>query len=232
MIRLVIHGAAGRMGTRIRALARADARFEVLAAIDQDEQFDASVDPNAAVDVVIDFSSDQGTSSAVTIATNHGAALLIGTTGLSRQTLDIIEVATRKVPVMVAPNTSIGVAVFTNLVARAARLLGSGYDVKLTEHHHKHKVDAPSGTALRIAEQMRREAGIELTADQIHSIRSGDIVGEHFIEFISPDERIKFHHIATDRDLFARGALQLAAWLHGQEPGRYTIEQTFEPADR
>jgi len=232
MIRLVIHGAAGRMGTRIRALARADARFEVLAAIDQDEQFDASVDPNAAVDVVIDFSSDQGTSSAVTIATNHGAALLIGTTGLSQQTLDIIEVATRKVPVMVAPNTSIGVAVFTNLVARAARLLGSGYDVKLTEHHHKHKVDAPSGTALRIAEQMRREAGIELTADQIHSIRSGDIVGEHFIEFISPDERIKFHHIATDRDLFARGALQLAAWLHGQEPGRYTIEQTFEPADR
>ncbi len=232
MIRLVIHGAAGRMGTRIRALARADARFEVLAAIDQDEQFDASVDPNAAVDVVIDFSSDQGTSSAVTIATNHEAALLIGTTGLSRQTLDIIEVATRQIPVMVAPNTSIGVAIFTNLVAEAARLLGSGYDVKLTEHHHKHKVDAPSGTALRIAEQMRREAGIELTADQIHSIRSGDIVGEHFIEFISPDERIKFHHIATDRDLFARGALQLAAWLHGQEPGRYTIEQTFEPADR
>ena len=232
MIRLVIHGAAGRMGTRIRALARADARFEVLAAIDQDEQFDTSVDPGAAVDAVIDFSSDQGTSSALAIATNHGAALLIGTTGLSQQTLDIIEVATRQVPVMVAPNTSIGVAVFTNLVAQAARLLGSGYDVKLTEHHHKHKVDAPSGTALRIADQMRRKAGIELTADQIQSIRSGDIVGEHFIEFIAPDEQIKFHHIATDRDLFARGALQLAAWLHGREPGRYTIEQTFEPAGR
>ena len=232
MIRLVIHGAAGRMGTRICTLARADARFEVLAAIDQDEQFDTSVDPSAAVDVVIDFSSDQGTSHAVTIATNHGAALLIGTTGLSQQTLDIIEVATRQVPVMVAPNTSIGVAVFTNLVAQAARLLGSGYDVNLTEHHHKHKLDAPSGTALRIADHMRRKAGVDLTADQIHSIRSGDIVGEHFIEFCAPDERIKFHHIATDRDLFARGALHLAAWLHGREPGRYTIEQTFEPAGR
>lgn len=232
MIRLVIHGAAGRMGTRICALARADTRFEVVGAIDQDEQFDTSVDPSAAVDVVIDFSTDQGTSDAVPIATSHGAALLIGTTGLSQQTLDIIEVATRQVPVMVAPNTSIGVAVFTNLVAEAARLLGKGYDVNLTEHHHIHKVDAPSGTALRIADQMRLKAGVDLTADQIHSIRSGDIVGEHIIEFRAPDERIKFHHIATDRDLFARGALQLAAWLYGQEPGRYTIEQTFEPAER
>ncbi len=232
MIRLVIHGAAGRMGTRICALARADAQFEVVGAIDQDERFDASVDPSAVVDVVIDFSSDQGTSKAVPIATTHGAALLIGTTGLSQQTLDIIEVATRQVPVMVAPNTSIGVAIFTNLIAEAARLLGNKYDVNLTEHHHIHKVDAPSGTALRIADQMRRKAGVDLTADQIHSIRSGDIVGEHIIEFRAPDERIKFHHIATDRDLFARGALQLAAWLYGQEPGRYTIEQTFEPAER
>ena len=232
MIRLVIHGAAGRMGARICALARADARFKIVGAIDQDERFDTAVDPSAAVDVVIDFSIDQGTPNAVSVATTHGAALLIGTTGLSQQTLDIIEVATRHVPVMVAPNTSIGVAVFTNLVAEAAQLLGNEYDVKLTEHHHKHKVDAPSGTALRIADHMRHKAGVDLTADQIHSIRSGDIVGEHIIEFISPDEQIKFHHIATDRDLFARGALQLATWLSGKEPGRYTIEQTFESTKR
>ena len=102
--------------------------------------------------------------------------------------------------------------------------------MNLTELHHTHKVDAPSGTALRIADKMRQRASVDLPADQIHSVRSGDIVGEHIIEFIAPSERIKFHHTATDRDLFARGALRLAAWIHGKEPGTYTIEQAFGSA--
>jgi len=159
-----------------------------VAAIDQDEQFETSIDRAAEVDVIIDFSSDEGTANAVRMATDHHAAVLIGTTGLSPQTLDITEVAARQVPVMVAPNTSRGVAVLTRLVVEAARLLGGEYDVNLIELHHIHKRDAPSGTALRIADQLRRKAGVDLTADHIHSIRSGDIVGEHIIEFGAPGE--------------------------------------------
>jgi len=232
MIRLVMHGAAGRMGSRVCALARTDSRFELVGAIDQDEQFETSIDRAAEVDVIIDFSSDEGTANAVRMATDHHAAVLIGTTGLSPQTLDITEVAARRIPVMVAPNTSRGVAVLTRLVVEAARLLGDQYDVNLIELHHLHKRDAPSGTALRIAEQMRREAGVDLTADHIHSIRSGDIVGEHFIEFGGPGERISLRHVATDRDLFARGALRLAAWLTGRAPGRYTIDDAFDSSRR
>ena len=232
MIRLLMHGAAGRMGSRVCALARTDSRFELVGAIDQDEQFETSIDRAAEVDVIIDFSSDEGTANAVRMATDHHAAVLIGTTGLSPQTLDITEVASRRIPVMVAPNTSRGVAVLTRLVVEAARLLGDQYDVNLIELHHLHKRDAPSGTALRIAEQMRREAGVDLTADHIHSIRSGDIVGEHFIEFGGPGERISLRHVATDRDLFARGALRLAAWLTGRAPGRYTIDDAFDSSRR
>ncbi len=232
MIRLVMHGAAGRMGSRVCALARADSRFELVAAIDQDEQFETSIDRAAEVDVIIDFSSDEGTGSAVRMATDHAAAVLIGTTGLSPQTLDITEVAARRIPIMVAPNTSRGVAVLTRLVVEAARLLGDQYDVNLIELHHLHKRDAPSGTALRIAEQMRREAGVELPADRIHAIRAGDIVGEHIIEFAASGERLSFRHIATDRDLFARGALRLAAWLTGRAPGLYTIDHAFDSSRR
>ena len=232
MIRLVMHGAAGRMGSRVCALARADSRFELVAAIDQDEQFETSIDRAAEVDVIIDFSSDEGAGSAVRMATDHAAAVLIGTTGLSPQTLDITEVAARRIPIMVAPNTSRGVAVLTRLVVEAARLLGDQYDVNLIELHHLHKRDAPSGTALRIAEQMRREAGVELPADRIHAVRAGDIVGEHIIEFAASGERLSFRHIATDRDLFARGALRLAAWLAGRAPGLYTIDHAFDSSRR
>ena len=231
MIRLVVHGAAGRMGARIRELAQADSRFEIVAAIDQLEQFDTDLDQHVAVDVIIDFSADQGTASAVQMALDQGAAILIGTTGLSPQTLDIIELASRAVPVMVVANTSIGIATMTRLVIQAARLLGDEYDVNLIEMHHIHKRDAPSGTALRLAEQLRLHAGVNLPEDRIHSVRAGDIVGEHILEFVGPGERFKIHHIATDRDLFVRGALRLASWLNGRKPGRYTIEHSLDSAE-
>ncbi len=115
----------------------------------------------------------------------------------------------------------------THLVAEAARLLGGNYDVDLIEVHHAGKRDAPSGTALRIAESMRQRSGIELPADRIHPVRAGDVVGEHTVEFSSAGERIRITHLATSRDLFARGALDAAAWLHRRDPGRYTIEQSL-----
>jgi 4-hydroxy-tetrahydrodipicolinate reductase len=214
------------MGARVCALARDDPRFGLVAEIDLKGNTETVTEGEAPIDVVIDFSSDEGARSAIRIASEHGAAALIGTTGLSQQTLSAIEVAARRLSVMVAPNTSMGVAVMNHLAAVAAGLLGDRYTVNLVETHHTRKLDAPSGTALRIAETLRR-AGARLPDDQIHAIRSGDVVGEHTVEFAGGDERVRITHMAGSRDLFVRGALEAAAWLHGRSPGRYDIEQAL-----
>jgi 4-hydroxy-tetrahydrodipicolinate reductase len=219
------------MGARVCTLARDDPRFGLVAQIDLESNTEAVTEGDAPVDVVIDFSSDEGARNAMRIASEHGAAVLVGTTGLSRQTLSVIEVAARTHPVMIAPNTSLGVAVMNHLAAVAAGLLGDRYTVNLVETHHTRKLDAPSGTALRIADTLRR-AGARLPDDHVHAIRSGDVVGEHTVEFAGGDERIRITHQAGSRDLFVRGALEAAAWLHGRPPGRYFIEQALglEPA--
>jgi len=226
VIRLAINGATGRMGALTCTLARDDSRFELVARIGRDHNVIAG-DCDAPIDVVIDFSTDQGTRDATMLAIQRSAALMVGTTGLSRQTLSAIEVASQTIPVMLAPNTSSGVAVMIHLVSEAARLLGPDHDVDIVEVHHSGKRDAPSGTALRIAESIRERAGFELPADRIHAIRAGEVIGEHTVEFFSAGERIRVAHVATSRDLFARGALDAAAWLHGRSPGSWTVEQSM-----
>lgn len=226
-IRLLVHGARGRMGTRIAALARDDARFKLVAAHDIEDRAQADAIAPSAFDAIIDFSSSEGALHAAELAIKHRAALVVGTTGLSSNFLEFIEVAARSTPVMIAANTSLGVAVLNHLAAEAARLLGSDFDVDLIEAHHAMKRDAPSGTALRLRDALRHEADVELPDERIHSIRAGDIIGEHTIQFSGPGEKIKIFHSATNRDLFARGALRAAAWLRGKPPGRYTIEQSF-----
>ena len=214
------------MGARVCTLARDDPRFGLVSQIDLKSNTGAVGDADAPIDVVIDFSSDEGARNAIRIASDRGAAALVGTTGLSQQTLAVIEVASRTLPVMIAPNTSLGVAVIIHLAAVAAGLLGDRYTVNLVETHHTRKLDAPSGTAVRIADSLRR-AGARLPDDHIHAIRSGDVVGEHTVEFAGGDERVRITHMAGSRDLFARGALEAAAWLHGRPPGRYSIEQSL-----
>jgi 4-hydroxy-tetrahydrodipicolinate reductase len=227
MIRLAIVGAAGRMGARICDLARDDPRFEVVARIDVRGDGDTVRRLDVSCDVVIDFSSDEGARGAVAMALEQHAALLVCTTGLSAQTLSAIEVASRSIPVIVAANTSAGAAVTNHLAAEAAGLLGPAYHCDIIEFHHAAKRDAPSGTALRIADAMRRRTGVALPLERIHSVRAGDVVGEHTVEFAGPGERLRITHTATSRDLFARGAINAAAWLGGRPPGRYTIEQSL-----
>ncbi|MCI0366616.1 MAG: 4-hydroxy-tetrahydrodipicolinate reductase [Phycisphaerales bacterium] len=226
-IRLMVHGARGKMGARIVALARDDARFNIVAAHDVHDSAQADRLAPGSIDVLIDFSSDHGARRAATLARTLRCALLVGTTGLSQDSLDFIEQSARWVPVMVAANTSLGVAVLNHLAAEAARLLGSEFNIDLIESHHTAKRDAPSGTALRLAQALRDRAGIELPRQRIHSLRAGDIVGEHLIQFAGPGEILCISHQATNRDLFVRGALRAAAWLCGKPPGRYTIEQSL-----
>jgi 4-hydroxy-tetrahydrodipicolinate reductase len=228
-IRLAICGAAGRMGARLCAMAEESDQFELVARLceDDDERANEQL-ARIECDAVIDFSSDTGANRAAAFARTANAALLVGTTGLSAQTLENIGVTSQHVPVMVAPNTSLGVAVIKHLAAQATQLLSKSFDIDMIDIHHRHKRDAPSGTALRIAEAMREASpNHHLKPERIHSLRAGDVVGEHQIIFSGPGEKILLIHAATSRELFVSGALRAAAWLVQQEPGRYTIEQSL-----
>lgn len=182
----------------------------------------------AAIDCVIDFSSARGAIRAARLATEHGAALLSCTTGLDGEARDAVEGASKKICVMVAPNTSLGVAVARRLCRDAARLLGSEYAVDLIEHHHDRKLDAPSGTALALAEAVRVGSGRALPASRIHSIRAGDTIGAHSVQFAGPYETIRIEHDAVSRQLFAIGALRLARWLHGRPAGLLTMDDWLD----
>lgn len=234
-INLVVTGASGRVGKLICQLAGADEQHWELAgavahprsaSLGQSSFTSADhatvITPNygGKCDLVIDFSSPAGTETAIQIALREGAALLVGTTGLPDATRQVLEAAARRIPVLVAPNTSIGVATCAALVEMAARSLGANYRVEIVEAHHSRKKDAPSGTALMLADAART-GGAAMTMSQIHSLRGGDVVGEHIIRFAGEGEYIEILHRATSRSLFALGALRAGQWLVGQKPGYY-----------
>ncbi len=176
--------------------------------------------------VLIDFSSDAGAAHAAALARASRCALLVGTTGLSEHTLAALRETAAVCPVLIAPNTSLGVAVASKIVFELARALGPGFECSIVEAHHSRKKDAPSGTALRLARAVR-SAGHELRDDQVVSMRGGDVIGEHTVRFAGPGEYVELTHRATTRDLFAMGAIRAAKWLSAQRPGWYTIEDTL-----
>lgn len=219
-VRLAINGAGGRMGARLCALAQQSDHWDLIAAIDRGDRA-----PSAPLDVVIDFSSPEGAASAMALALAAGAGLVVGTTGLGPQAIDRLRVASARIPVLVAPNTSLGVAVLRHLVREAARLL-PGFDLDIVESHHNRKKDAPSGTALALA-AAASEGGAPVPAERIHALRGGDTIGEHSVHFAGPGETIRLEHSAVSRDLFALGALRAAAWLAGRPAGWYAMEDVI-----
>ena len=228
-LRLVVFGSRGRMGQRVCRLARDDQRFrlvdEVNSTTTKKHNSPDEIELNVECDIVVDFSSDQGAYHAAQHAAQHSCALLVGTTALSQQTTDIIEFAAKKTAVMIASNTAPGMSICMQLIIETARRLGGDYDIDLIEKHHAHKRDQPSGTALNIVKLLRDHANVELSPAKIHSVRSGEIVGEHTVEFSGYGEQIKISHFVSDRDVFARGALNAAVWLTRQKPGLYTMNQ-------
>lgn len=223
-VRLVVHGSNGRMGQRVIALAQNFSDCTVVQALDRG---DALALPRGGADLVVDFTSDEGARRALGLAEELGAALLVGTTGLAVETRGMLERAAAERAVLIAPNTSLGVAVARRLVVEAARLL-PGFDVDIVETHHTRKVDAPSGTARSLAEAVERGRGAPLEAERVHAIRAGDVVGDHVVSFSGPGERLEISHIATSRDLFALGALRMAKWLAAQRPGLHSADAWFE----
>jgi 4-hydroxy-tetrahydrodipicolinate reductase len=189
--------------------------------------------------VAIDFSRPDLSVRALNVCRAARVPIVIGTTGHGAEFEARVAAASRDVAVLVAPNTSIGVAVAQELVRIAARALPAEFDIEIVEAHHKHKLDAPSGTALALADSAAKARGLDPLADTltgrtgqgqrrsgeigIASIRAGDIVGAHTVLFAGSGERLTVGHEATDRSIFALGAIRAAAWLAAQEPGRYTM---------
>ncbi|MGA7297704.1 MAG: 4-hydroxy-tetrahydrodipicolinate reductase [Rhodanobacteraceae bacterium] len=235
-LRLAINGARGRMGRQLVALSRDDPRFGEVVELGADSDFSQLT----GVDVLVDFSSPQGLSDALAHCRSQGVVLVSGTTGIGKDGESCLDAAGKEIAVLHAANFSLGVAVLTRLLAEAASMLPD-WDLEIVEAHHAAKRDAPSGTALSLGRAAAEARQIDLDAVQkigrrgesgprsageigFSSIRAADIVGEHNAILATAGERIELGHRATDRAIFARGALAACAWLAGREPGRYTLD--------
>ncbi len=198
----------------------------------------------AACDAIIDFTAPEVSIGIARDAEVCGCALVIGTTGFSQDQLAMLEKAGEKIPVVYATNFSTGVNVLWSLAEQAARLLGEQYDAEIVEIHHNQKKDAPSGTAVTLLEAIGRGKGLDPRQSVrygregmigarkkseigVHSVRAGDIVGEHSALFAGPNERIEIKHLAHSRDVFARGAARAAAWLEGKKAGFYHMRDVL-----
>lgn len=227
--RILVHGASGRMGQALLRLAAEREDLCVAAAVSGRAPrqrviggvpyFGASeIGGVPAFDVAVDFSLPGGFDALLALCRKRGVALVSGTTGLDDAQREALDAAGATIPVLWASNFSLGVAVLQDLVARAAAVL-PGWDCDIVESHHTRKLDAPSGTALTLGDAAAGQGATPHYA----SIRAGDIVGEHLVQFTSHGERIELVHRATNRDIFASGALHVAARLRGRGPGRYAI---------
>jgi len=256
MINTVIVGAGGRMGQAMIGLLPEFPGLALHGAIDSasSPMLGAALggrtvgsDLDAALvgaGLMIDFSHASGARAHIEAAHAARVPLLLGTTGLPAEALAAAERAARDIPVLVSANTSVGVAVLVDLVQRASAALGRDFHIEIVEAHHRHKQDAPSGTALVLAEAAARGRGTTYdraaaaqprgsrgarTDEEIGmaSLRGGDVVGEHEVLFLGQGERLSLKHSATDRGIFARGALRAGQWVAGQRPGRYQMADVF-----
>src|SRR5690554_4272889 len=265
MLRVAVVGAAGRMGKTLIEAVRMVPALQLTAAIDRPESslIGADVGELAGVgrigvnlvgdlssvldqfDVLIDFTHPTVTLSNLAICRQAGKAMVIGTTGFSEAERQLLKDAGQEIAIVFAANFSVGVNLCLKLLDTAARVLGDDADIEIIEAHHRHKIDAPSGTALVMGEVIAKELGRDLKECAIYgregrtgerdrktigfeTIRAGDIVGEHTVMFAGEGERIEITHKASSRMNFARGAVRAAAWLVKQEAGLYDMQDVLD----
>jgi len=261
MIKVIIAGAAGRMGRRICAMVDQHPELELVAGFERPDSPEVGRDLGETAglgangikiaggaeavleqgDVIIDFTFHEATMKLARIAARHNRAMVIGTTGLSRDNLtELGQLAAGAFPCVQAPNMAVGVNVLFKVARKMAAVLGDAYDIEIVEAHHRMKKDAPSGTALKLGEMVAE--GVNRNLDEvgvyarhgiigergekeigIQTIRAGDIVGEHTVYFAGAGERLELTHRAHNRDNFARGAALAAAWVAGKQNGLYTM---------
>jgi 4-hydroxy-tetrahydrodipicolinate reductase len=262
---VAIYGASGRMGRQLLTLTLEDDNLQLAAAIEQSDH--PSVGQDAALlvgsgtpsgvtvkadlpaalgdaEVVIDFTTPAATEVLLEHCCDRKLPAVVGTTGLDDATGSVIEALAKVAPVVYAPNFSVGVNVMLALSAAAVQLAGDEFDIEIIEMHHRHKVDAPSGTAVELARVVGEVRGLDPEWASVagrsgatgprpreeigmHALRGGDVVGEHTLMLAGPGERIELTHRATDRAIFARGALRAARWVVGRSPGLYEMSDVL-----
>lgn len=264
MVRAVVAGIGGRMGSRIGQLVREADGLELAGAFEYPQHPAVGKDLCEVIggsptgmrvcsgleealegaDVVIDFTNAEASVKHLEVAAARKIAMVIGSTGFSPAQIQRAQELSRAVPCVLTPNMSMGVNVLFKVVAEVARMLGSGFDVEILEAHHRYKKDAPSGTALKLAQTVAEALGRDLDQDGVYArhgligersnteigmqtLRGGDIVGEHTVMFAGLGERLELIHRAHSRDNFAYGALRAARWVVQQAPGLYDMQHVL-----
>ncbi len=260
MIRVAVAGAAGRMGAQFIEMALSDRELELVAAltvasdprlgqtaVPGNTSLLLAADTDAGFDVLVDFSLPAGTMQWLPRCVESKAAMVSGTTGLSKAEQAALRAAGRKIPVLWASNFSVGINLLMSQAAKIARELGLDFDIEIVETHHNRKVDAPSGTALALARAIAEATGRDLDSEAvygrqgqagprpkhqigIHAVRLGDELGSHEIHFGGPGETLVLRHAVHSRQTFACGALLAAKWIAGREPGVYTMQDVIASA--
>ena len=236
MLRLAIAGANGRVGKLLVETVKEAEDLELAGAMGRGDT------ELPACEVLIDFSSPEGFQHWLSMCVEKKVAFVSGTTGLAAEDFERLDEASAAVPVLHATNTSLGVALLNRLTAEATKVLGQDFDIEIVESHHRHKKDAPSGTAATLLSAVLGARGSDDSAAVhgrhgmtprtrgevgVHSLRMGDVVGEHTVHFAGDGERVELTHRATSRATFARGAIRAARWIAGKPAGRYTMEDVL-----
>ncbi|HUJ10211.1 MAG TPA: 4-hydroxy-tetrahydrodipicolinate reductase [Verrucomicrobiae bacterium] len=220
-IKIIVCGSKGRMGQALLACIKSDPELQLVGEIDQGDDL-AKVIANA--DVVVDFSVHEGTAAVAKIAAEHKKALVIGTTGHDDGERKTVRDSTRTIPVIWSANFSAGVNTLFWLTEKVAQIVGNNWEAEVVETHHTAKKDAPSGTAKRLQEILKRVRGKDAPA---HALRIGDVVGDHTVTFGTAGERLELTHRANSRETLARGALRAAKWAVTQKPGLYDMQDVL-----
>ncbi|MDB3870065.1 4-hydroxy-tetrahydrodipicolinate reductase [Candidatus Thioglobus sp.] len=242
MIKIAVVGASGRMGQSIIQSIEQSDKTILGVTLDKGDDLNSVIDQ---FDVLVDFTRPEATLDYLAVCVGAGKSMVIGTTGFDDAGLQMIKDAGTKIPVVFAPNMSVGVNLSLKLLEVAAKVIGEESDIEIVEAHHRHKVDAPSGTALKMGEVVANALGRDLSKCAVYgregieeprdrqtigfsTIRGGDVVGEHTVSFFMEGERVEITHKASSRMTFANGAIRASAWLQGKPAGLYSMQDILD----
>lgn len=251
MTKIIMNGCNGKMGQVITRIVAEDNTCEIVAGFDISDNgtnpypvYTNPDDFNGEADVVIDFSHPDSLQGLLTYCKGRKLPVIVATTGLSNQQKNIMEAAAETIPVFFSANMSLGINLLIDLAKKATKLLGDSFDIEIIEKHHNQKIDAPSGTALAIADAIAEDMDAEYVYDRhtsrkkrkkseigIHAVRGGTIVGEHTVIFAGTDEIIELKHEAASKEIFAVGAVKAAKFLAGKNPGMYCMNDLISSLD-
>ena len=242
MTRIAINGSKGKMGQALIEAINSSLQSDFGAGFDKGDNL---IDSLSNFEVLIDFSRPEASLNALAVCKDAGKAMVIGTTGFTDSELELIGKASKEIPIVFAPNMSVGVNLTLKILETSAKVIGPDSSIEIIEAHHRYKVDSPSGTALKMGEVIANALGRDLSECAVYgregieeprdmntigfsSIRGGDVVGEHTVAFFMDGERVEITHKASSRMIYANGAVRAANWLSDKSSGLYSMQDVLE----